>query len=90
MSQPPVGPLLRAWYKWKMLRLPWRRRFLVGFDLSGNTYWEFLDRGSHLPAPPRPQPSPSDIPPTTPTARWRRIVRCARGTHPSAVRVPPA
>jgi hypothetical protein len=30
MSKPAISPLLRAWYKWKMLRLPWRRQFLVG------------------------------------------------------------
>lgn len=30
MSQRPISPLLRAWYKWKTLRLPWRRQFLVG------------------------------------------------------------
>ncbi|KFA75080.1 hypothetical protein S40288_04047 [Stachybotrys chartarum IBT 40288] len=36
-----AGPLRQAWYKWKALRLPWRKRFLVGYDLQGNTYWEF-------------------------------------------------
>jgi NADH dehydrogenase [ubiquinone] 1 alpha subcomplex assembly factor 2 len=24
-----------------MLKLPWRKKWLVGFDLSGNTFWEF-------------------------------------------------
>ncbi|KAK4249912.1 hypothetical protein C7999DRAFT_29588 [Corynascus novoguineensis] len=86
MSQPPISPILRAWYKWKMLRLPWRRQFLVGFDLSGNTYWEFLDRGSRLHSP-----NPSRHPQTTTQAvRWRRIVRYPSGTHHSAVVVPPA
>ncbi|AEO58027.1 hypothetical protein MYCTH_2304985 [Thermothelomyces thermophilus ATCC 42464] len=93
MSQLPVSPFLRAWYKWKMLRLPWRRQFLVGFDLSGNTYWEFLDRGSRLP-PPRTNPSSQTTTTTTTTrsspVRWRRIVRYPRGTHHSAVDVPPA
>ncbi|KAL2181333.1 uncharacterized protein P884DRAFT_326057 [Thermothelomyces heterothallicus CBS 202.75] len=96
MSQLPVSPFLRAWYKWKMLRLPWRRQFLVGFDLSGNTYWEFLDRGSRL--PPRTNPSSQTTTTTTTTTttrrrspvRWRRIVRYPRGTHHSAVNVPPA
>lgn len=37
------GPLSRLWFKWKALRLPWRKTFLVGFDLSGNTFWEFKD-----------------------------------------------
>ncbi|KAJ9202858.1 hypothetical protein DTO164E3_2831 [Paecilomyces variotii] len=31
------------WFKWKGLRLPWRKSFLVGQDLAGNTYWEFRD-----------------------------------------------
>ncbi|EPS33368.1 hypothetical protein PDE_08330 [Penicillium oxalicum 114-2] len=31
------------WFKWKSLRLPWRRSFLVGQDLAGNTFWEFKD-----------------------------------------------
>lgn len=35
--------LKRAWYKWKALRLPWRKQFLVGADLAGNTFWEFKD-----------------------------------------------
>ncbi|KAF1957187.1 hypothetical protein CC80DRAFT_411775 [Byssothecium circinans] len=37
------GPIRRLWYQWKMMQLPWRRRWLVGFDLKGNTYWEFKD-----------------------------------------------
>ncbi|KAJ5814819.1 NADH:ubiquinone oxidoreductase 17.2kDa subunit [Penicillium riverlandense] len=31
------------WFKWKGLRLPWRKSFLVGSDLKGNTFWEFKD-----------------------------------------------
>lgn len=31
------------WNKWKALRLPWRKQFLVGQDLAGNTFWEFRD-----------------------------------------------
>ncbi|KAK4151505.1 hypothetical protein C8A00DRAFT_17076 [Chaetomidium leptoderma] len=83
MSQQPVTPLLRAWLKWKTFRLPWRRQFLMGHDLNGNTYWEFLDRGSRIP------PSDPSHPLTTPV-RWRRIVRYPGNTHPSAVSVPPA
>ncbi|KAF1831732.1 hypothetical protein BDW02DRAFT_590920 [Decorospora gaudefroyi] len=37
------GPLRRAWYQWKMKRFPWRKKWLVGFDLHGNTFWEFKD-----------------------------------------------
>jgi hypothetical protein len=30
MASNQIGPVARAWYKWKALRLPWRKRFLVG------------------------------------------------------------
>ncbi|KAF5531999.1 hypothetical protein FMEXI_12714 [Fusarium mexicanum] len=47
MATNQIGPVARTWYKWKALRLPWRKRFLVGYDLQGNTYWEFrLTRGA--------------------------------------------
>ncbi|CBF85857.1 uncharacterized protein ANIA_01936 [Aspergillus nidulans FGSC A4] len=39
-----MSPINSLWFKWKSLRLPWRRSFLVGHDLAGNTYWEFRDR----------------------------------------------
>lgn len=26
----PTSPLRKAWYRWKSLKLPWRKRFLVG------------------------------------------------------------
>ncbi|KAF4965023.1 hypothetical protein FSARC_7117 [Fusarium sarcochroum] len=46
MATNQIGPIARAWYQWKALRLPWRKRFLMGYDLQGNTYWEFrLTRG---------------------------------------------
>ncbi|KAJ5935540.1 hypothetical protein N7466_005087 [Penicillium verhagenii] len=32
------------WFKWKGLRLPWRKSYLVGQDLAGNTFWEFKDQ----------------------------------------------
>ncbi|CCF44448.1 hypothetical protein CH063_00069 [Colletotrichum higginsianum] len=43
MSPTRISPFLEAWYKWKALRLPWRKRFLVGRDLQGYTFWEFRD-----------------------------------------------
>ncbi|ROW12758.1 hypothetical protein VMCG_00087 [Cytospora schulzeri] len=74
MSSKQVSPLLRSWYKWKALRLPWRKRFLIGLDLQGNTYWEFRDlRGD----------------PNDPRVRWRRIVEYPRNTHYGDVKVPP-
>jgi len=29
MPQAP-GPILRAWYEWRMKRFPWRKKWLVG------------------------------------------------------------
>ncbi|KAK7432788.1 hypothetical protein QQZ08_000650 [Neonectria magnoliae] len=47
MAPNRIGPVAQAWYQWKALRLPWRKRFLMGYDLEGNTYWEFrLTRGT--------------------------------------------
>ncbi|KAF3060051.1 hypothetical protein GL218_04746 [Daldinia childiae] len=70
-----IGPIRKAWYQWKALRLPWRKRFLVGLDLQGNTYWEFrLVRGD----------------PSAPDSRFRRIVNYPRSTHYSEVKVPPS
>ncbi|KAL6871090.1 hypothetical protein J3F83DRAFT_734213 [Trichoderma novae-zelandiae] len=73
MTSKQIGPFAQAWYKWKALRLPWRRRFLIGFDLQGNTFWEFRHtRGSQDTG-----------------ERWRRIVAYPRSTHYSQVRVSP-
>jgi len=30
MSSKPISPLRKAWFRWKALRLPWRKKFLVG------------------------------------------------------------
>ncbi|KAK2871579.1 hypothetical protein FQN49_003045 [Arthroderma sp. PD_2] len=38
-----MSPINSLWFKWKSLKFPWRKMFLVGNDLSGNTYWEFKD-----------------------------------------------
>ncbi|KAF7890920.1 uncharacterized protein EAF01_010729 [Botrytis porri] len=43
MSTPPLSPIRKAWYQWKALRLPWRKRFFVGLDLQNNSFWEFRD-----------------------------------------------
>ncbi|KAJ4304119.1 hypothetical protein N0V88_001729 [Collariella sp. IMI 366227] len=87
MSPNQISPLLRAWYKWKMLRL----------DLNGNTYWEFLDRGASLPPtssitnhtppvrwrrivryPGRAHPSDVNVPPA-----WHQWLRHTRSDPPS-------
>ncbi|KAK8139340.1 NADH ubiquinone oxidoreductase subunit [Apiospora sp. TS-2023a] len=90
MSSSNVGLVMRAWFRWKALRLPWRKRFLVGSDLSGNTYWVFRLTGN------TPPPSfTSDGSPTpayqssADDTRWRRIVKYPRSTHLSDVHVPP-
>ncbi|PGH30961.1 hypothetical protein GX50_06272 [[Emmonsia] crescens] len=38
-----MSPINSLWFKWKSLKLPWRRTFLAGKDLAGNTFWEFKD-----------------------------------------------
>ncbi|KAK3375268.1 hypothetical protein B0H63DRAFT_482434 [Podospora didyma] len=75
MAPKDISPYLRAWYKWKALRLPWRRQFLVGLDLYGNTFWEFRDPGSKAA--------------TEESGQWRRIVRYPRNTHYGDVKVSP-
>ncbi|EME46007.1 hypothetical protein DOTSEDRAFT_86674 [Dothistroma septosporum NZE10] len=37
------GVFKQAYYKWRALRLPWRKQWLCGADLAGNTFWEFKD-----------------------------------------------
>ncbi|KAF8427001.1 hypothetical protein EV426DRAFT_559769 [Tirmania nivea] len=41
---PTLSPLLRLYYRFRTYRFPWRKRFFIGQDLSGNTYWELRDR----------------------------------------------
>ncbi|KAE9978422.1 hypothetical protein BLS_000639 [Venturia inaequalis] len=39
------GPLTKLWIQWKSSKaVPWRKRWLVGMDLTGNTFWEFTDQ----------------------------------------------
>ncbi|KAF7589752.1 hypothetical protein BBP40_003901 [Aspergillus hancockii] len=69
-----MSPVNSLWFKWKSLRLPWRKSFLVeivetGSDLSGNTFWEFKDALN--------------------AARYRRIVKFNPKTHYADVQVNP-
>ncbi|KAF2092139.1 hypothetical protein K490DRAFT_31916 [Saccharata proteae CBS 121410] len=41
---PSKGFFNQLWFRWKALNLPWRRRWLRGVDLAGNTFWEFKDQ----------------------------------------------
>ncbi|KAK0711031.1 hypothetical protein B0H67DRAFT_646442 [Lasiosphaeris hirsuta] len=50
MSTNRISPFVKVWYKWKSLKLPWRRKFLAGHDLYGNTFWEFRIAGTTDPA----------------------------------------
>ncbi|KAI6248996.1 NADH-ubiquinone oxidoreductase [Erysiphe necator] len=43
MSSTLLSSYKKLWLRWKSLRFPWRKRFLAGLDLHGNTYWEFRD-----------------------------------------------
>ncbi|RYC53629.1 hypothetical protein CHU98_g12580, partial [Xylaria longipes] len=74
MSSTPAGPLRKAWHVWKSLRLPWRKRFFVGQDPQGNTYYELRQPRGDAPV----------------TAAYRRLVHYPRSTHYSEVKVPPA
>ncbi|GAP89712.1 putative DEHA2G08052p-like protein [Rosellinia necatrix] len=74
MASKPAGPIAKAWYLWKSLRLPWRKRFLVGQDPQGNTYYELRQPRGDAPS----------------TAPHRRLVHYPRSTPYSEVRVPPA
>ncbi|ODV62245.1 uncharacterized protein ASCRUDRAFT_90209 [Ascoidea rubescens DSM 1968] len=38
-----VTPFQRIWHRWRSLRnVPFRKKFFIGYDLNGNTYWEFF------------------------------------------------
>ncbi|KAI0441722.1 hypothetical protein F4803DRAFT_407897 [Xylaria telfairii] len=49
MPTTPAGPLRKAWQVWKSLRLPWRKRFFVGQDPHGNTYYELRQPRGDMP-----------------------------------------
>ncbi|KAK3692845.1 hypothetical protein B0T22DRAFT_532246 [Podospora appendiculata] len=81
-----ISPILQAWHKWKGLRLPWRKQFLVGSDLKGNTFWEFRDvRGSDTSRWRRIVRSPPKIHygEVTVTPAWHQWLRHTRHDPPS-------
>ncbi|KAK2747347.1 hypothetical protein FQN57_002245 [Myotisia sp. PD_48] len=41
-----MSPINSLWFKWKSWKLPWRKMFLSGEDLAGNTFWEFRDQNN--------------------------------------------
>lgn len=48
--QGKVSPWRQIWHRWKSLRgVPLRRSWFVGYDLEGNSFWEFrIERGGKL------------------------------------------
>ncbi|KAI0964925.1 hypothetical protein F4678DRAFT_364957 [Xylaria arbuscula] len=74
MSTKQTSAIQKVWHTWKSLRLPWRKRFFVGQDPQGNTYYELR------------QPR-GDATENTP---YRRLVHYPRSTPYSEVKVPPA
>lgn len=44
-----VTPFKQMIHRWKALRtVPFRRKFFIGYDLDGNTYWEFRNDNNPL------------------------------------------
>lgn len=50
MSSVRVGPLKQAWFRWKALRLPWRKRFLVGKQLPVRFFHPSSNHHRHRPS----------------------------------------
>ncbi|EGR52294.1 uncharacterized protein TRIREDRAFT_73912 [Trichoderma reesei QM6a] len=91
MTPKQIGPFAQAWYKWKALRLPWRRRFLIGSSHSSSspftnttlpTYSFDLQGNTFWEF--RHTRGAQDS-----AERWRRIVSYPRSTHLSQVKVSP-
>ncbi|KAI9645197.1 hypothetical protein NHQ30_005931 [Ciborinia camelliae] len=84
MSTQPLSPIRKAWYRWKALRLPWRKRFFIGLDLQNNTFWEFRDAITSgrmrriMQTPPTTQYSDVKISP-----QWHQWLRHTRADAPS-------
>ncbi|KAF7862013.1 hypothetical protein EAF04_007893 [Stromatinia cepivora] len=84
MSTTQLSPIRKAWYRWKALRLPWRKRFFVGLDLQNNSFWEFRDAINAgrmrriVQAPPSTQYSDVKISP-----QWHQWLRHTRADAPS-------
>ncbi|KAL8859035.1 MAG: hypothetical protein Q9178_004516 [Gyalolechia marmorata] len=77
------SPFRTLWQKWKSLQLPWRRRWLAGADLAGNTYYYFRPHASAKPRRilqqnPRIPYSDIKIP-----VQWLQWLRHTRPTAPT-------
>ncbi|KAI5964105.1 uncharacterized protein KGF55_002047 [Candida pseudojiufengensis] len=82
------SPLKRLLHKWQSKRnIPFRRKFFVGYDLHGNTYWEFtidgnLSRLRRKLEPYAPQVFKVDYFKTIPP-QWLQWLRRTRNEPPS-------
>jgi len=88
MSSRPITPIRKAWYRWKSLKLPWRKRFLAGLDLQGNTFWEFRDSlSSHKNRMRRivQYPSSTHYSDINISPQWHQWLRHTRSDPPSLI-----
>lgn len=77
----------QLYYRWRSLRwVPLRRKFFIGYDLDGNTYWEFnpdnSPRARRLFEPRTAQENVHSYFGMIPVA-WVQWLRYARHSHPS-------
>lgn len=43
----PLPWKTRVWHQWKSLKnIPFRRKWFIGYDLDGNSYWELIDHNN--------------------------------------------
>ncbi|KAL2074259.1 hypothetical protein VTL71DRAFT_8037 [Oculimacula yallundae] len=88
MSSQTPSAFTKLWFRWKALKLPWRKRVLKGLDLQGNTFWEFADA---LSADKRRMRRIVQYPPSTHyseikiSPQWHQWLRHTRQEPPSLV-----
>ena len=81
-------PLQRLIHQWKARRdIPFRKKFFIGYDLHGNTYWEFtvdgnMQRLRRKSEPYKPQLFKADYFSTIPP-QWLQWLRRTRQQAPS-------
>lgn len=83
-----MGTARDLWVRWKMLRLPWRKKFLVG-RLAKVLTKDDLRLLTHSPGQDLAGNTFWEFKDVLNTGRWRRIVQANRHTHFSDVRVSP-
>lgn len=84
---PPVPHWKQLYHKWRALRtVPFRSRWFVGYDLAGNSYWEFTNdnnllRLRRIKEPVAKREFVADAFDTPP--QWLQWLRHARKNHPT-------